>query len=98
MIKSDYSAIEVGQKSLVKAALARQKFEAEILDTGKEQEIFFNPAMLKKRENFAKNIERSNLILQTSQKEVVTKKEIITQYEARWLFSNKALANNKSLR
>ena len=75
MIKSDYSAIEVGQKSLVKAALARQKFEAEILDTGKEQEIFFNPAMLKKRENFAKNIERSNLILQTSQKEVVTKKE-----------------------
>ena len=73
MIKSDYSAIEVGQKSLVKAALARQKFEAEILDTGKEQEIFFNPAMLKKRENFAKNIERSNLILQTSQKEVVTK-------------------------
>ena len=76
MIKSDYSAIEVGQKSLAKAALAHHAFVTEVAEKARSKVAMWrNATDVKKREGLARNIERGNLKLQTSQKELGQKNE-----------------------
>lgn len=72
MIKSDYDAIEVGQKALGKAALARHKFAYEVPEISLEYNSNSN---VKKRIELIKKIARGNLKLQTSQKELGQKNE-----------------------
>ncbi|XXK35969.1 methyl-accepting chemotaxis protein [Rhodobacteraceae bacterium nBUS_22] len=76
MIKSDYTAIEVGQKSLAKAALEHYEFVSLVSENARSKVARWRKASdVKRREDLAKNIERGNLKLQTSQKELGQKNE-----------------------
>ena len=76
MIKSDYTAIEVGQKSLAKAALEHYEFVSQVSENARSKVARWRKASdVKMREDLAKNIERGNLKLQTSQKELGQKNE-----------------------
>mgnify|MGYP001601586001 FL=1 len=76
MIKSDYTAIEVGQKSLAKAALEHYEFVSLVSENARSKVARWRKASdVKMREDLAKNIERGNLKLQTSQKELGQKNE-----------------------
>jgi methyl-accepting chemotaxis protein len=76
MIKSDYTAIEVGQKSLARAALEHYEFVSLVSENARSKVARWRKASdVKRREDLAKNIERGNLKLQTSQKELGQKNE-----------------------
>ena len=67
MIKSDYTAIEVGQKSLARAALEHYEFVSLVSENARSKVARWRKASdVKRREDLAKNIERGNLKLQRS--------------------------------
>jgi len=72
MIKKDYSSISVGQLALANAALERHSFAYLVPETSLE---YMSTNNIELRENLIKKIKRSNLKLDTSQRELSEKSD-----------------------
>ena len=72
MIKKDYSSISVGQLALANAALERHSFAYLVPETSLE---YMSANNIELRENLIKKIKRSNLKLDTSQRELSEKSD-----------------------
>ena len=76
-------SVEIGQKSLTKAALEHHAFVTEVAQNARSKVARWRKASdVKKLEDLARNIERSNLKLQTSQTELGKKNDKIFAYIA----------------